>query len=353
MSGNAKHFGHKHPGKLAAPERVFTAMLLALNAIVLAALLVQVVKSIRDRRKKLSFYFVFLILCSAWTGTRSAFFGTLTLYGRPRSQLFWVLLYSIGPNFVFATFSLLALFYARTLKRLNVAAPFAPDSYFEFRDSSDARPPRSGPCVWVADNAEIVWFLIANGTLTLLFGVWAIFVLLDGKHVTDVRLFFSTAVFGVLVALLSFYSVRFTHLLTSGVDVPVLRTMALSKHALVYLTYGLLVIFLSRLVWDIFSALGMIHIEFDDRLSLQAAFIVSAAIIIWELLPITLVLMLFRVRGSAMKESGLVVPRAAPLEARQARYAVNDSADAVGANRASNSLFANPSLYSPYTLDDD
>lgn len=320
------------PVALQPSELAVCLVLLILNLLVLALIAVELVRSILSKRRRMSYHFVFLCIASGWIFTRVALFATLVVVGRPRVPLFWILLYGSGPNFIFATFSLLALFYADFTRGLAMASAGTPAAgaletspYTSFVDGDAPSSPKQAS--WSRYRDAMAWIGV-NTAFFCAFLVWAA-IQASGTsrpvRSSGVKMIFSTVVFGVLVLVLFAYSFRFTRLVQDASTSPSLRMLSASPRALVRLVYLLMATFSSRVAYDVYIAVTRDQgVYLDAHMSVGQAVFLLVSMVVWEVLPIGLCVLLFRTRQLGSVEAARAAVSSMVPAARQPRYFVND-----------------------------
>ncbi|XP_004349835.2 hypothetical protein CAOG_01315 [Capsaspora owczarzaki ATCC 30864] len=217
------------------------------------------------RHKMISYQTLFMGLCVGWTLLRMIFFASYG-HGLENSQYAVTVLLWVPINIQFATFSLLVLYYANTV-------------YSERR-------------MWAA-RKRLMYFCYSIPQIILagLLFAW-IFVTGDdgdsGDDVTDIRQYASAGIFLVLFFATAYFARELYNMFPALTH----SMIPFSQRLLAITTVHMLVVFLSRFIYNVCAGLRVVTIYLEgDNTDAAGAFAVYT---FWEIAPVTTFILLFR-----------------------------------------------------------
>eukprot|EP01116_Phalansterium_solitarium_P005926 TRINITY_DN1820_c0_g1_i1.p1 TRINITY_DN1820_c0_g1~~TRINITY_DN1820_c0_g1_i1.p1 ORF type:complete len:325 (+),score=77.68 TRINITY_DN1820_c0_g1_i1:157-1131(+) len=219
------------------------------------------------RHKLKSFQVAFLLLCFSWALLRTIYF----LFIYELTGLLAIFIYWLPINIMFATFSLLVVFYA----------------HLHQRQKSE----------WRAWKRK---YLIVWGVLSLLFLAFGLTLILLGINdqmgnslwLMRVHYYFNGLVFLVVVSFLAWHCGRVWLLMRASEGAQTMMVARVSFPKILTVTASLFLLFASRCVYNLYCAVAAFAISIP-AVTLQDNLVVAGLFVAWEILPTVLVLVLF------------------------------------------------------------
>jgi len=190
------------------------------------------------------------------------------------SNALYLIIYWFPVNIQFSTFSLLIVYYAQLGHQHKGEMKAFKRRYI---------------AVWVITN--VIFFVLA--------AIWiGIGIKIDGPGgdepdwLSSIHGYFTGAVFFILVIVLAWEGLRVSHLMreASGAQTKLLAKISFPK--IVVVTFLLFSLFTTRCIYDVIMATGKISMEVSSGTTFEALF-TFVAFLLWEIIPTTLVLVLF------------------------------------------------------------
>eukprot|EP00164_Ancoracysta_twista_P006495 GFYU01009048.1.p1 GENE.GFYU01009048.1~~GFYU01009048.1.p1 ORF type:complete len:370 (-),score=56.30 GFYU01009048.1:35-1144(-) len=249
---------------------IFTILLIALYALLILTCVVQISRILYYRHNLISYQVGFLAFCLMWTTFRVAFWSISTDADATLSLvLFW-----LPINIEFATFSLLALYYAHLVQILK-------------RNKAE----------WESHlkRKYFLIYVVVNVILFLLNATWVAVAVNKGdvsKHMGNVHSCFSGAVFLVLVLVLAVFGWQVSHANLYKVQTPFQAKQA-TPRVIKGITLTIFICFFTRCVFN-FLSLANIGVEVIHGKEKSLSTVGFLLYVLWEVMPTALVLVFFR-----------------------------------------------------------